>query len=46
VIERATILASGQFIEPRHLPPVLSDEPPPQHQPQVALAPGTSCTTS
>jgi DNA-binding NtrC family response regulator len=42
VIERATILASGPFIEPRHLPPILNDEPPPQHQPQVALAPGTT----
>ena len=42
VIERATILAPGPFIETRHLPPVLSDEPPPQHQPQVALAPGTT----
>jgi transcriptional regulator with PAS, ATPase and Fis domain len=42
VIERATILASGPFIEPRHLPPVLADEPAPQHQPQVALAPGTT----
>jgi DNA-binding NtrC family response regulator len=42
VIERATILAAGPFIEPRHLPPALSNEPPPQHQPQVALAPGTT----
>jgi transcriptional regulator with PAS, ATPase and Fis domain len=42
VIERATILSSGPFIEPRHLPPALSDAPPPQHQPQVALAPGTT----
>jgi DNA-binding NtrC family response regulator len=42
VIERATILASGPFIEPRHLPPTLSDEPPAPHQPQVALAPGTT----
>ena len=42
VIERATILASGPFIEPKHLPPVLAEEPPPQHQPQVALAPGTT----
>jgi DNA-binding NtrC family response regulator len=42
VIERATILSSGPFIEPRHLPPSLSDEPPPLHQPQVALAPGTT----
>jgi DNA-binding NtrC family response regulator len=42
VIERATILATGPFIEPRHLPPALSSEPAPQHQPQVALAPGTT----
>jgi transcriptional regulator with PAS, ATPase and Fis domain len=42
VIERATILAAGQFIEPRHLPPTLSNEPQVQHQPQVALAPGTT----
>jgi DNA-binding NtrC family response regulator len=42
VIERATILASGPLIEPRHLPPSLSDEPAPQYQPQVALAPGTT----
>jgi DNA-binding NtrC family response regulator len=40
VIERATILASGPFIEPRHLPPALAEEPPPQRHPQVALAPG------
>ncbi len=42
VIERATILAPGPFIESRHLPPMMSDEPPVQHQPQVALAPGTT----
>src|SRR6202521_4098809 len=42
VIERATILSPGPFIEPRHLPPALSDAPPPPHQPQVALAPGTT----
>jgi DNA-binding NtrC family response regulator len=42
VIERATILASGPFIEPRHLPPVVCDEPPASHQPQVSLAPGTT----
>ena len=36
VIERATILAPGPFIEPRHLPPTLSNEPAPRHQPQVA----------
>src|SRR5437667_8742057 len=40
VIERATILAGGPFIEPKHLPPVLADEPAPPQQPQVALAPG------
>jgi DNA-binding NtrC family response regulator len=42
VIERATILASGPFIEPKHLPPVLVDEPQTAQQPQVALAPGTT----
>src|SRR4051794_25678793 len=42
VIERATILAPGPFIDAKHLPPVLAEEPPPQHQPQVALAPGTT----
>jgi DNA-binding NtrC family response regulator len=42
VIERATILSSGPFIEPRHLPPTLVDEPAVAQQPQVALAPGTT----
>jgi DNA-binding NtrC family response regulator len=42
VIERATILAPGPFIEAKHLPPVLAEEPPAQHQPQLALAPGTT----
>jgi DNA-binding NtrC family response regulator len=42
VIERATILAPGPFIEAKHLPPVLGDEPATQHQPQVALGPGTT----
>jgi DNA-binding NtrC family response regulator len=42
VIERATILAQGPFIEPRHLPPSITAEPSPQHQPQVALQPGTT----
>ena len=41
-IERATILASGPFIEPSHLPPSLTSEPSPEHQPQVALSPGTT----
>jgi transcriptional regulator with PAS, ATPase and Fis domain len=40
VIERATILSSGPFIEPRHLPPALTEEPQVLRQPQVALAPG------
>ena len=42
VVERATILAPGPFIEARHLPPMMSDEPPVHQQPQVALAPGTT----
>jgi DNA-binding NtrC family response regulator len=42
VIERATILAPGPFIEPKYLPPALAAEPPPSQQPQVALAPGTT----
>jgi DNA-binding NtrC family response regulator len=40
VIERATILANGPFIEPRHLPPMLTDAPAAPRQPQMALAPG------
>src|SRR5262245_4840842 len=42
VIERATILAPGPFIEPRHLPPLITAEPSPQNAPQVALQPGTT----
>ncbi len=42
VIERATILAPGPFVEPRHLPPSLSSEAPMPNRPQVALAPGTT----
>jgi DNA-binding NtrC family response regulator len=42
VIERATILSAGPFIEPRHLPPVLSGEPAKPQQPQVALGPGVT----
>src|SRR5262249_25331077 len=42
VIERATILAAGPLIEPRHLPPSLTGEPARQHQPQVALGPGVT----
>jgi len=42
VIERATILSGGPFIEPKHLPPSFSNERPVSQQPQVALAPGTT----
>src|SRR5437667_4072874 len=35
VIERATILAPGPFIEPPHLPPVVTHEPGPAPQAQV-----------
>ena len=40
VIERATILSPGPFIEPKHLPASLAAEPPARSQPLVALAPG------
>src|SRR5229473_1289663 len=42
VIERATIIAPGPLIEVKHLPPVLTQEPPAQHQAQLALSPGTT----
>jgi DNA-binding NtrC family response regulator len=42
VIERATILAPGPFIETAHLPPVLTNEPGPTRQAHVALGPGTT----
>ncbi len=42
VIERATILAAGPFIEPQHLPPSLSEAPPTPPHAQVPLAPGTT----
>jgi DNA-binding NtrC family response regulator len=41
VIERATILAEGEFIEPRHLPPTLVDTPQ-AALPSLAIAPGTT----
>jgi DNA-binding NtrC family response regulator len=41
-IERATILAPGPLIEPRHLPPALFEQAVPPRQVQVALAPGTT----
>ncbi len=43
VIERATILAPGPFIEVKHLPPVLTEGPQAAlPAPQMALAPGTT----
>src|SRR5213596_1125762 len=42
VIERATIIAQGPLIEPKHLPPVLTQEPPAQHSEQLAISPGTT----
>jgi len=42
VIERATILAPGPFIETAHLPPVVTHEPGPEPRAQVALGPGTT----
>jgi DNA-binding NtrC family response regulator len=40
VMERATILAEGDFIEPRHLPPTLVDAPASPGAPGMALEPG------
>ena len=43
VIERATILAPGPFIDVKHLPPVLTDGPQAAPQaPPMALVPGTT----
>jgi DNA-binding NtrC family response regulator len=42
VIERAIILAPGPFIEPKYLPPPLTEDRPVEQRPQVALAPGTT----
>src|SRR5207302_11116065 len=42
VIERATILAPGPFIETAHLPPVLTNEPGPARPAGVAPGPGTT----
>ena len=41
VIERATILAEGEFIEPRHLPPTLVARGE-ETLPTVTLSPGTT----
>jgi len=42
VMERATILAPGPFIEAAHLPPVVTNEPGPAPHAQMALGPGTT----
>jgi transcriptional regulator with PAS, ATPase and Fis domain len=42
VIERATILSPGPFIEASHLPPEVGSRPAPADEPQVALGPGTT----
>jgi DNA-binding NtrC family response regulator len=42
VIERATILAAGPFIEAKHLPSSVAEQAPTAPKPQVALAPGTT----
>ncbi len=42
VIERATILSAGPFIERKHLPPAMSAGPAAAQPPQVALGPGTT----
>jgi DNA-binding NtrC family response regulator len=41
VMERATILSDGEFIEPKHLPPNLV-EAPPSSGPALAISPGTT----
>src|SRR5688572_28770445 len=41
VIERAVILSSSEFIEPKHLPPLVTESPD-VVKPVVSLAPGTT----
>jgi DNA-binding NtrC family response regulator len=41
VIERAVILAPGEFVEPKHLPPLVTDSPD-VVKPTLSLAPGTT----
>ena len=41
VMERAVILCSGQFIEPKHLPPLVTESPE-VAKPTLSLAPGTT----
>jgi len=42
VVERAVILASGEFIESKHLPPLVMEAPPGAAGPVVSLEPGTT----
>ena len=41
VMERATILAPGPFVEPKHLPPTMVEQPA-SGRPHVALGPGVT----
>jgi transcriptional regulator with PAS, ATPase and Fis domain len=41
VIERAVILSSGEFIEPKHLPPLVTESPD-VAKPTLSLTPGTT----
>ena len=41
VIERAVILSSGEFVEPKHLPPLVTDSPD-VVKPTMELEPGTT----
>ena len=41
IIERAVILANGDFVEPKHLPPLVTDSPD-VVKPSMALEPGTT----
>ena len=42
VIERAVILCSGQFIEPKHLPPLMTEAPARRASRRWRLTPGTT----
>ena len=42
VIERAVILASGEFIESKHLPPLVIEAAPPATGPAISIEPGTT----
>jgi DNA-binding NtrC family response regulator len=42
VIERAVILSSGEFIEPKHLPPLASQSSDAASPPSLSLTPGTT----